>query len=185
MSSLIPVLTTLPHEPSSVLLDRIEKDISSRFAIRGRMTEGDHAELELREVTDLEAVRRIALGAGLEDGPFEDIVYACGHFADDDLKGCAALKNRGGVFSVEWLAVDSELRGKGLGRLLVCKIEAEARSRGAGKIWALARAPAFFERIGYRIIPPEESPGPTIENCLKCRQYNDTCFPKIVTRELD
>lgn len=149
------------------------------------MTEEDVSGLELREVTDLEAVRRIALGAGLEDGPFEDVVYACGHFSGDDLKGCAALKDRGGVFSVEWLAVDSELRGRGLGKLQVRRIEAEARSRGAHKLWALARAPAFFEHIGYRIIPPEESPGPTIDNCLKCRQYNDSCFPRIVMRELD
>jgi N-acetylglutamate synthase-like GNAT family acetyltransferase len=149
------------------------------------MTDGDDELVEMREVTDLEAVRRLALEAGLEDGPFEDIVFTCGFFEGENLKGCAALRDRGGVFSVEWLAVDSGMRGRGLGRLLVRRIEAESKSRGAGRIWALARAPAFFQRIGYRIVPQEESPGPTVTNCLKCRQYNSTCFPKIVTRELD
>ncbi len=149
------------------------------------MTDVDGRHVELRDTSDLEAIRRLALEAGLEDGPFNSIVYSCGFFEGDELMACAALKDRDGVFSVEWLAVDSSMRGRGLGRLLVRRIEDESRARGATRIWALARASGFFQRIGYTIVPPEDSPGPTIAGCLKCPQYKTACHPKIVTRELD
>ncbi|MGD9963678.1 MAG: GNAT family N-acetyltransferase, partial [Thermoplasmata archaeon] len=132
---------------------------------------------ELRKTEDYDAVRALALRSGLEDGTFENIVMAYGYYIGDELFGCAALKREGERYAVAWLAVSETLRRKGVGRLLVRGIETEARMRGADRIWALARAPRFFERIGFRIASSGESAGPTMSNCLLCSQYQRTCFP--------
>ena len=138
----------------------------------------------LQHTNDFEAMRSLALRAGLEDGNFDGVVTAFGCFRDGALIGCAALKCSDNTYTVEWLAVDEPYRGSGIGKAMVDRVAVEAKSRGARQLWALARAPAFFERIGFRISPPEASPGPTFVGCLKCAQYGVRCFPKIVVRDL-
>lgn len=133
---------------------------------------------------DREAMRALALEAGLEDGGFDGVVTSYGAFDDDELKGCVALKRVGDVFSVEWLAVKQEIRGRGAGRRLVYRVAEDARSLGAKEIWALARSPDFFLRIGFSLSSEEESPGPTYAGCAKCPQYRTTCRPHIVSMKL-
>ena len=139
---------------------------------------------EFRRTDDHESIRRLALGSGLEDGTFENIVAAYGCYLSGRMVGCVALKKDGERFSVEWLAVSEELRGKGLGNLLVSRIESEARARGAIQLWALARAPRFFEKIGFRLSTMEEAGGPSMSNCLLCKQYQKDCFPAVVVKKL-
>lgn len=150
----------------------------------GIMTQTDDLELELRQTRDYEAVRRLALGSGLEDGPFVSIVAAFGVFSGDELVGCAALKQKDSVFCVEWLAVSEPLRGRGLGSRLLSEIEREARLRGAERLWALARAPGFFMKIGFVMAGEAEKGGPTLTNCMICPQYKKTCSPAIVVKDL-
>lgn len=138
----------------------------------------------LRKTDDYEAVRALAIRSGLEDGTFEHVVTAWGYFIGEELVGCAALKQDGGRFAVEWLAVSEGLRGKGLGRMLVGMVEAEARMRGAERVWALARAPRFFERIGFRVSSPDEPASPMMSNCLLCSQYQRSCFPAVMVKQL-
>jgi len=138
----------------------------------------------LRKTDDHAAIRTLALRSGLEDGTFEDIVMAYGCYIGEELVGCAALKRDGDRFAVEWLAVADGFRRKGMGRMLVGKIEAEARMRGADRIWALARTTRFFEHLGFRVTTSEEAGGPAMSNCLLCSQYQRTCFPAIVTKQL-
>lgn len=138
----------------------------------------------LRKTDDFEAIRTLALRSGLEDGTFEGIVTAYGYHIGEELVGCVALKRDQERFAVEWLAVSEQLRHKGIGKMLVKKIEGEARMRGADRIWALARAPRFFESIGFRVATSDESGGATMSNCLLCSQYQRSCFPAIVVRQL-
>ncbi len=139
---------------------------------------------EIRKTDDHGAVRALALRSGLEDGTFDSVITAYGCYIGDTLFGCAALKREGDRYAVEWLAVDEQLRRKGIGQMLVRKIEAEARMRGADRIWALARAPRFFESIGFRVASSDEAGGPVMSNCLLCSQYQRTCFPAIVVKNL-
>lgn len=140
--------------------------------------------MEIRPTEDREAVRALALEAGLEDGSFDGVIRTYGVFDDSQLKGCVGLKKAGEVYSVEWLAVKEELRGHGIGRKLVQRVAEDARSLGAKEIWALARAPDFFLRMGFTLSSEEESPGPTYAGCAKCPQYKKTCRPHIVTMKL-
>lgn len=140
--------------------------------------------LRLRETTDFSSMRQLALSSGLEDGAFRDFVQAYGFYDGDELVACAGLKEQNGIFSLECVAVKEAFRGKGLGRQLVESLEDDARRKGATKIWALARTPAFFEKIGYRKVSVAESDGPNLAGCLSCRQYLRECNPSVVLKVL-
>ncbi len=124
------------------------------------------------------------MSAGLEDGAFEGMVTAYGLFDEDKIVASVALKRSEDVFSVEWLAVEEGLRKHGVGRRLVSKVADDARALGASDLWALARAPEFFLKIGFKLSSEDESPGPTHAACSKCRQYKRTCHPRIVVLAL-
>lgn len=138
----------------------------------------------LRKTSDYGAMRSLALRAGLEDGNFDGYDASFGYFVDDTLVGCAALKVKEGLYTVECLAVSEEYRGRGLGRSLIGMIEAEAIAKSANQIWALARAPGFFIRNGYRQMDPESPGGPSMKGCATCPQFNNTCKPAIVRKML-
>jgi len=140
------------------------------------------SDLKFRETDDFPAMRLLALESGLEDGSYDDFVSAYGFYDGDALVACGAMKEKRGVFSLECLAVKERFRGRGLGRHLVESLEKNAVKRGAKKMWALARAPGFFEKIGYSRVNAEESEGPTLSGCLNCRQYQRGCNPSIVLK---
>ena len=148
------------------------------------MTVSPQNGLELRPTNDYEAIRRLALASGLDDGTFQRTVAAFGYYLFDDLVGCASLNRDGERYSVDWLAVAERMRGKGLGDGLVGMIAKEAKRRGANRLWALARAPEFFKRIGFRRIAADDGIGPELANCLICRQYQKSCFPAIMIKDL-
>lgn len=149
----------------------------------GIMRRSSTKDIEIRRTRDYEAVRRLALDAGLEDGSFTGVVVAFGAYSGDDLVGCAALKQTDTAFSVEWLAVSEPLRGKGFGKRLVAEVELEARQRGARRLWALARAPEFFRGIGFRLAHEYEEGGLTMSGCKRCPQYQRNCTPSIVVKD--
>ena len=129
-------------------------------------------------------MRQLALDSGLEDGNYGDFVRAYGFYSGDELVACAGLKEQRGVFSLECVAVKEGFRGKGLGRHLVESLEKDAVERGAKKIWAIARAPSFFEKVGYSSVSAEEPEGPNLATCLSCRQYQRDCNPSVVLKVL-
>ena len=102
--------------------------------------------MKFRETTDFSSMRRLALSSGLEEGAYSGFVRAYGFYDGSELVACAGLKEQSGVFSLECVAVKEAFRCRGLGRRLVESLEDDARKRGARKLWALARAPAFFEK---------------------------------------
>jgi predicted GNAT family N-acyltransferase len=70
-------------------------------------------------------------------------VIGCVLFHAEDARG-------GRLFQ---MAVAPERQGRGLGRTLVCQLEAELLQRGLRDVHLHARAPvaAFYERLGYAI----------------------------------
>ena len=161
-----------------------EKGIKESCRIQQAMEDDSRAAISLRQTDDFKGIRSLALRAGLEDGKFDDIVAAYGCYSGHGLVGCAALKRVGDTFSIEWLAVEGSHRRKGIGRAIVGRVASEAKGRGATQLWALARAPDFFMRLGFLQSSPEVSPGPNLAGCAKCAQYQVSCFPKIVVKDL-
>jgi len=139
---------------------------------------------ELRETSDFSAMLSLARESGLDSDHLTSIVSAYGFYLDGKLVGCAALKKSGDLFKVECLAVVESMRGRGLGRTLVARIEKEAVAKGARTLWAIARQPRFFERIGYRISSANNPGAPKNDDCMTCPQFGKSCCPAIVVKDL-
>ena len=139
---------------------------------------------ELRETSDFSAMLILARESGLESDRLTGIVSAYGFYLDGILVGCAALKKGDDQFMLECLAVAENMRGRGLGRTLVARIEKEAVAKGARKLWAIARQPRFFERIGYRISSASGPGAPKNDDCMTCHQFGKSCCPAIVVKDL-
>jgi len=140
----------------------------------------------IRKTQDLGAIRALCVAAGLDmqDGTLVGVVVAYGCYMGDRLVGCATLKLEDGSHFLEYVAVDAEVRKRGIGALLVAKIEEEARSRGMSELWAKARSPRFYERIGFRVLGEGERGPKSLESCRECPQFRRSCFPAVVVKQL-
>ncbi len=82
---------------------------------------------------------------------------------------CSALrvlwKDLGEVRS---LAVRPEAHGQGLGRALVARTLDDARELGLGRVIALTREVAFFERCGFQVAQRETMPEKVWTDCVAC-----------------
>ncbi|HUV60884.1 MAG TPA: GNAT family N-acetyltransferase [Thermoplasmata archaeon] len=139
-----------------------------------------------RRVDDYEAVKELAIRAGLDvvDKSVEDIVAAFGYYIGESLMATAALEREDGQLFLEWVAVDSSIRMRGVGASLVAMVEDEARTHGMKELWAKARIPEFYRRIGFRILEKDEIGPKTLEGCVDCPEFGTSCNPAIVVRDL-
>jgi amino-acid N-acetyltransferase len=103
---------------------------------------------------------------------------------DSKVVACGALE----IFTedlgeVRSLVVDEAHEGRGLGRLLVERIADEARAIGLRRLMALTYVPAFFSKLGFRIVEKDTLPEKVWGVCVKCYKYNQ-CDETAVLKEL-
>lgn len=118
-----------------------------------------------------------------EDEPVETSVIKAWR-ADDkngNLVGGVCLAFREKEFIIDGIAVDTDLRGIGLGEKLLSLATDEVEKRSGNKIFLVAKAPEFFKTQGYVEVEPEAAP--MFYECAGCDQYNVTCFPKVMKWE--
>jgi len=85
---------------------------------------------------------------------------------------------------VEEIAVRKDLRRKGLGRMLVNAIIEEAVKRGITTIWAMAREPELFKKIGFSPASEKELLLKLHEECSVCRDYISVCNPILMKKKI-
>lgn len=86
---------------------------------------------------------------------------------------------------VEEVAVRTDLRRKGLGKMMVSAVLEEARRRGIRTIWAMARAPDFFRGIGFEEEADDEFLAEMIEGCKRCPDHLRVCNPVLFKKNID
>jgi len=135
---------------------------------------------------DLDAMKRLGEKAGWEPeaGPLKGVVVAYGCFDRGRMVGCAALQLLDGEHFLEYVAVENSMRGRGIGAALVARIEDEARAAGLKELWAKARLPGFYERLGYKVLSETGRGAKSLKGCESCPQYHVTCTPAMVVRRL-
>ncbi len=84
--------------------------------------------------------------------------------ATEQVVGCVALIAEGdGVYELSKMAISPELRGQGIGRILLEYVIEQARSLGASSLFLgsskkLANAVHLYEAVGFSHVPPERIP---------------------------
>ena len=91
---------------------------------------------------------------------------------DDGLVGCGALhfytRASGEIRS---LAVDPNLKTKGIGRKIVEELEAEARRHDLQSIFAFTYVDGFFRKLGFEEVDRGELPLKAWKDCLRCPKF--------------
>jgi putative acetyltransferase len=83
-------------------------------------------------------------------------------YVDGQAVGCVALiPMSDGVYELSKMAVSPELRGQGIGRLLLEHAIAQAKALGASSLFlgsnsGLKNAVHLYEAVGFRHVPPEK-----------------------------
>jgi amino-acid N-acetyltransferase len=72
------------------------------------------------------------------------------------------------LVEVRSLAVLPVFRSYGLGRKIVLALVERARQRGIPTVFALTRAVAFFERLGFSVTNKERFPEKVWRDCAIC-----------------
>jgi amino-acid N-acetyltransferase len=104
--------------------------------------------------------------------------------ADDALMGCGALRVYSSQLAeVASLAVAEAAHGRGVGRMVVERLEAEAATLDIGTIFALTLEDGFFRRLGFRIVPKEMFPLKVWADCRTCSKLH-ACDEIAVVKEL-
>jgi amino-acid N-acetyltransferase len=94
-------------------------------------------------------------------------------YAGEQLVGCGALHyytpTSGEVRS---LAVDPNIKARGIGRLVVEALEKEALENDLHAIFAFTYVPDFFRRLGFREVERGELPLKVWKDCLRCPKFH-------------
>ncbi len=102
--------------------------------------------------------------------------------SDGELIGGITLGFREGEYIIDGIAVDKRYRKGNLGRELLNTAIDEIKRRNGNLLYLVARAPKFFAKQGFVSIQRTESP--EFFECYTCPQYQKTCFPEVMRREI-
>ncbi|MBN2211450.1 MAG: N-acetyltransferase [Sedimentisphaerales bacterium] len=152
-------------------MSRLDPDKQARLMIRKPL------------VSDVEAIRELINdSAELGKMLFRPAAELYEHLRDfhvyeqdGRVVGCCALhvywKD---LAEVKSLAVESQLRGKGIGKTLVRAALEEAGRLGVGRVFALTLETKFFENLGFERVDFDALPLKVWTDCVKCPR-KDCC----------
>ena len=143
-------------------------------------------EIVYSEIPDERPLVRLFIDNGLEYSENEEIStdsVKCWKAEDGGrLVGGCALAMREGRYICDGIATDPSVRGQRIGEHLLLNMLDEVRDMGGDAIYLVARAPGFFSKYGFMSIEREEAP--TFFECFSCSQYNKTCYPEVMRKDL-
>jgi len=174
-------------EPSSPAI--VTKPIAMFPALQARDTEQDRTstpgELIVRSATPQDApgicdlVRRWADSGRLLPRTLLEVESLIECFVvvrlGDDVVGCAALSVCGEAMAeIRSVAVDPTRTGHGIGRRMVEFLLDESMRLDLDRVFLLTRGPAFFEKVGFRTINPDDLPDSFVHDFVNIQQRTFT-----------
>jgi len=91
-----------------------------------------------------------------------------------DLLGCGALHfYTPTTAEIRSLAVNRDLKGRGVGRAIVEALDQEAQENDLESIFAFTYVPEFFAKLGFREIERGELPLKAWKDCLRCPKFQN------------
>jgi amino-acid N-acetyltransferase len=103
---------------------------------------------------------------------------------DGQIIGCCALEIMWrDLAEIKSLSVTPNRQRRGIGRGLVDAAIEEARRLGLKRVFALTRAPGFFQKLGFEVTDRQTLPHKIWDDCLRCPRRDD-CDEIAVIREV-
>lgn len=103
--------------------------------------------------------------------------------AEARIIGCCALEVVwADLAEIKSLAVDSGLRGQGVGRALVERALEQARQLAVPRVFALTLETGFFERLGFSVIAKEALPMKVWRDCARCPKQQECDETAVIKR---
>lgn len=97
---------------------------------------------------------------------------------DDAVLGGLKMEERAGLLVLSCIAVEPAYRGTQVGAaLLQCAIDF-AKTRGAPRLFLVAKVPTFFKKFGFCALPMQ--PYRQITKCYDCPQRGISCQPELL-----
>ncbi|MBE2986918.1 N-acetyltransferase [Campylobacter sp. RM12920] len=92
---------------------------------------------------------------------------------DDKIVGfCALHIHAPDLAEIRSLIVDKNLRGGGIGSMMVNALLKEAKEYEISRVFTLTYQRRFFEKLGFKEIPKSELPAQKIwADCIKCKHF--------------
>jgi amino-acid N-acetyltransferase len=88
--------------------------------------------------------------------------------------GCCALEVVwADLAEIKSLAVDSDVRGHGVGRALVEQAVEQGRELAVPRIFALTLELGFFEKLGFSVVAKEDLPMKVWRDCARCPKQQE------------
>jgi N-acetylglutamate synthase-like GNAT family acetyltransferase len=84
---------------------------------------------------------------------------------------------------VRSFVVRTQLRGLGLGRVLIDELRGRAQTHGFDHLCAFTHAPAYFAPLGFTSVPHTSVPGKIAADCSRCPLFG-TCGQYAMVTEL-
>ena len=99
--------------------------------------------------------------------------------------GCCALQIIwSDLAEIRSLAVDESNTGTGAGKTLVAEAIKQAGQLGIQKVFALTLDPAFFEKMGFKIIEKDALPMKVWKDCARCPKQQNCDEIAVIKSEL-
>jgi argininosuccinate lyase/amino-acid N-acetyltransferase len=103
----------------------------------------------------------------------EEILTALSEFGvalhEGEVVGCGSLYIYStSLAEIRSLGVDPQKHGLGIGSKLAAHFLDAARRMHIARVFVLTRAPDFFARCGFRVVPIDILPDKVFKDCLKC-----------------
>lgn len=142
--------------------------------------------MKIVETGDFKELVPVFEGAGLEmrhEGDCPSTLITCWKAYDekDDPAGGITIENRKGYYIIGDIAVKEERRHEDIATEMAKVAMARLKEMGVKDIYLVAKAPEFFETLGFFYLTPEETP--EIFNCKRCEQRGVDCFPEFMKFE--
>jgi amino-acid N-acetyltransferase len=103
---------------------------------------------------------------------------------EGQLIGCGSLCQLGPeLVEIRSLGISERFQGQGIGRKLVDTLVAQAQALGIPRVMALTYEVAFFEKVGFSVVPMNIFPEKVWKDCVHCSKQH-RCDEIAVMREL-
>lgn len=145
--------------------------------------------LRMSQTDDYEALKVLYIDNDLEVDPDmpmpEEVIknWKITHGKEEFLAAGITLSTRDGEYIIDGIAVDPMYRKMKIGKIILEKAISEVKKLGGKRIFLVARAPEFFKKQGFVIVPREEAP--EFFECLTCPQYGVNCHPEVMRLDLE